>query len=115
MVICVFLRGERCGLCVAVRDDVLIKVNSGSLRATVTSACRSQAHPAQARLGESPGDCISNLMYLHRWSLAQSPADQVGCWFTARVWSHSSSGLSKTVRLCSSLCPNTLIDSHSGT
>lgn len=79
MVICVFLRGERCGLCVAVRADVLIKVNLGSLSALVTSLCRSQAHPAQVRLGESPGGCISYLMYLHTWSLAQSPADQVGC------------------------------------
>lgn len=109
MAICVFLRGESCGLCVAVRAVAVYssKVNSESLSAA--SPCRSQAHPAQAQLGKSPEGCILDLMYLHGGFLAQSPADQVRCRFIAKAWSHSplwSTSHCKTLSLPLSHCPD---------
>lgn len=108
--LCVFLRGERCSLCVAWELMFLCKENSGCLSATATSPCRSQAHPPQAWLGERPECCILDLMYLHRWYLAQFPAHQLRCRFIARVWTHSLLWSIWHCQICPSLCPTALTE-----
>lgn len=108
---CVFLRGEACGLSLPVSVDVFYTVHSGNLGSTDTGPCRLQAHPIQVQLGDNPEWCILDWVYLHRWSF-----DTVSCRLSQlRVHNKGldpqTPAISNAVILCPFLSPTALMGS----